>query len=90
MNSSRIYSVNGKKFKLKKDVVDRLLCYNKSPTSSNNSSVDKTFVELLLPSTFSVNNLKLDLLDTDVLNMIKGIVLSQNWTNISIQMIFFP
>lgn len=70
--SDRIYSVNGKRFKLKKDVLNRLFYYNKSPTSKNNQHIDKTFVDLLLLSAFDVSNLKQYKLDEDILDLIKG------------------
>lgn len=67
----RIYSVNGKRFQLKKSTVDRLLYYNKSPASKSNPNVDKTFVELLLLSMFHVNNLKQNIIDCELLNIVK-------------------
>lgn len=68
----RIYTVNDKRFKLTKNIVDRLLYYNKSPTSSANPNIDKTFVELLLLSVFKVESLKQNKIDTDLLAVIKG------------------
>lgn len=68
----RIYDVNGKRFKLKKDTVNRLLYYNKSPTSKTNVNIDKTFIDLLLVSAFNVDALKKYKLDRDILNVIKG------------------
>lgn len=70
--SDRIYSRNGKRFKLKKDVLNRLFYYNKSPTSKNNQHIDKTFVDLLLLSAFDVSNLKRYKLDEDILDLIEG------------------
>lgn len=67
----RIYNVNGKRFQLKKSTVDRLLYYNKSPSSKTSLSVDKTFVELLLLSVFNVNDLKRNQIDNDMLEIVK-------------------
>lgn len=67
----RVYNVNGKQFQLKKTIVDRLLYYNKSPASKNNQNVDKTFVELLLMSMFHVKNLKQNIIDRELLNIVK-------------------
>lgn len=75
-NADRIYMVNGKGFKLKKEHIDRLLYYNKSPTCKNNTNIDKTYVELLLLSAFSVSDLKKGDVNIDLLNVIKG------WSNI--------
>lgn len=68
----RIYSVNRKRFKLKKDTVNRLLYYNKSPTSRVNVHIDKTFVDLLMVSAFNASDMKKYKLDNDILNIIKG------------------
>lgn len=70
--SNRIYSVNRKKFVLKKDIIDRLIYYNKSPTGKNNVNIDKTYVELLILSAFSVHDLKMCKIDNDILDVIKG------------------
>lgn len=67
----RIYNVNGKRFQLKKSTVDRLLYYNKSPASKDNPNVDKTFVEILLLSLFHVNNLKQNIIDNELLKIVK-------------------
>lgn len=67
----RVYNVNGHRFKLKKETVDRLLYYNKSPTANRNSNIDKTFTELLLLSVFSVGDLKKKTIDNGLLSVIK-------------------
>lgn len=66
-----MYRVNGKRFQLKKSTVNRLLYYNKSPSSKDNPKVDRTFVELLLLSVFNVNDLKRNEIDADILEIIK-------------------
>lgn len=67
-----MYDLNGHRFKLNKGIVDRLLYYNKSPSSSKNTNVDKTFIELLLLSVFDVSALKQNIIDADLLMIIKG------------------
>lgn len=68
----RIYNVNDYRFKLNKDTVDRLLYYNKSPSSKNNPNIDRTFVEILLLSVFNVNDLRHNQIDLGLLKIIKG------------------
>lgn len=69
--SDRIYSINGKQCRLMKKTVDRLLYFNKSPTSKNKADIDKAFVELLLLSAFKVSDLRNYILDGDLLKLIK-------------------
>lgn len=68
----RVFDVMGKRFKLKKDTVNRLLYLNKSPTAKTNERIDKTYIDLLLISAFNINSLKQYKLDNDILNTIKG------------------
>lgn len=89
--SDRVYEVNGKRFQLKKDVIDRLLYYNKSPTGKNSPQIDKVFLELLLLSIFNVNDLKMNRFDTDLLRLTKckHIQLSLSNINILCVVLFF-
>lgn len=67
----RNYNVNGKRFQLKCNTVNRLMYYNKSQSSRASPSVDKIFVELLLLSMFQLNDLKNNILDRELLKIIK-------------------
>lgn len=69
--SDRIYTYNGKQFQLTKNIVDRLLYFNKSPNSKNDPNIDRRFVELLLVSIFNVENLKQNRFDKDLLKLTK-------------------
>lgn len=69
--SDRIYRIDGKEFHLRKGTVDRLLYFNKSPTSKNNLRMDKNFVDLLLLSIFNVNDLKKKEIDAGLLKIVK-------------------
>lgn len=72
---SRVFSVKNRTFKLNKTTVDTLKYYNKSPNCKNDENVDNDFVQLLLVSFVSVNDLKSFKIDQDVLQLIKGMFL---------------
>lgn len=68
----RVYETNGRRFKLSKDTVDKLLYFNKSRGASASENIDRTFVEMLLLSVCSVSDLKQNKIDARLLLVIKG------------------
>lgn len=70
---SRKYSLkNSKEFVLKKNTVDVLKYYNKSPNCRNSKEVDSDFVHLLLVSFVEIIDLKKSKIDSAALRLIKG------------------
>lgn len=51
--------------------MDRLMYFNKSASSKNNSRIDQIFVDLLLVSLFDIDKLKKGEIDADLLEIVK-------------------